>query len=786
MTQQGNLPDLSSEDADQTDSDYTEERLKLEAVVSYILQELREGKKLQPATAAVQEAADAIQAILEEQDANLASALEQPYFGRVGYLPLDGPRSGSASEDGQPEQVHVYIGPAFVPTQHVHSWTAPVARLWYTSDSGFPLSTTTHPGRYIRVRVDLKRFLRIRNQRLVSLNDIYRRALPGGAVQRSLGDGKQDALAAALSESGSDGQLSVIIETIEPDQYEAIANTSDRVLIVQGAAGSGKSEIGVHRIAYLLSPFNEMQERERPTPDTTLFIGPSKSFLEYTADLLPILGVQGRVEQTTRGEWMQSQRSGNVRFQARVWNNLLAQGGLSRFSEQAESFKGSLEMAALLERHVNTRFNSIKSQSRLHLLSRSDVTFGDGTSLSEDEVGRALDAAHSAVSGSHPNPRRRSFINSITNLVRSKRPPSSRLSGWEDLQWRRATEQRITDWCDKAWPHIDVRQEYSSLLSNSEAILRLARGKLSGEDAEAIRTSAQRSLDGGFDDSDEGALTYLDQLLNGTIQPKYRHIVIDEAQDISPIEFKLLSISSTNNWFTIMGDTSQRLTPYRGIKRWSEVGRVLGRDETTVQQARLSYRSNKHITRFNNRVLRLYERNLPSPIPYERDGHRPEYHRHASVDGMYESVIHDLTRLRALPGLNNASIAILARDRTNLNRFQKFCEERGVSDIVLVDQERYRAGGTVLARIPDVRGLEYDAVIVLGVNETFTSTTFNQRLLYVAISRAKHYLAIHWSGKQSPILSGVYDGGVRFFNRVRTEAGDSGVRRAPGERHVSP
>ena len=83
----------------------------------------------------------------------------------------------------------------------------------------------------------------------------------------------------ALSQTGAeDGQLQIIIETIEPDQYESIANTSDKVLVVQGAAGSGKSEIGFHRIAYLLSPFNDVPERERPTPGSTLFVGPSQAF----------------------------------------------------------------------------------------------------------------------------------------------------------------------------------------------------------------------------------------------------------------------------------------------------------------------------------------------------------------------------------------------------------------------------------------------------------------------------------------------------------------------------
>ena len=756
MTQDDALTELPAGDADASDRAFAEERLKLATVVSYMLRELRDRKAQQPVTAADRRTAKAVNEALERLNTDIASALDQPYFGRLDYLVTDAPPSVS----GRLGPKTTYIGRTYIPDHDVSSWTSPVARLWYANDSQYPAPSGT-----VRVRVDLKRFLRIRNQQLVALNDVYRRALPSGDQGR--GGASLDALTEALSESGGEGGLSVIVETIEPHQYEAIANTKDRALIVQGAAGSGKSEIGLHRIAYLLSPFNDLSERERPTPETTLFIGPSQSFLEYAADLLPALGVERGVTQVTRREWMRSLRSANLRMRGDVWNDLLARGEMTRFSERAESFKGSLEMAGVLERHVRARLRRIESQCKRRLLSPEGKRLDDGTVIGRSEIAEALDAAL-AAEGSYPNAMRQAFIDRIARLAAAKRRAiggRQEQDGFEELRRGAEARREITDWVGEAWPSLDFRREYAALLSDAESLQRMARGKLDEADAKALRESARRGLADGFDDSDEGALTHLDHLLNGTIAPKHRHIVIDEAQDISPIEFKLLGLASVNNWFTVMGDLVQRLTPYRGIQRWSEVGRALGRDGTTVQQARLSYRSNKRITRFNNRVLRLYEKSLPAPVPYEREGHRPEYHRHATVEGMYEAVVNDLAGVRARPGLANASVAILARDRLNLTRFLSFCEARGVKEVVRFGQERYRAGCTVLARIPDVRGLEYDAVIVLGVNDAFANTPFNQRLLYIAVSRAKHYLALHWSGKQSPILADIYDGGVRSFDR---------------------
>ena len=257
----------------------------------------------------------------------------------------------------------------------------------------------------------------------------------------------------------------------------------------------------------------------------------------------------------------------------------------------------------------------------------------------------------------------------------------------------------------------------------------------------------------------------MDHLLNGTITRSYRHIVVDEAQDISPIEFKLLAASSVNNWFTVLGDTAQRLTPYRGVRGWRDVERVFGRSEIEVQRARRSYRSSRQITEFNNRVLRTFDKNILAPIPFEREGHRVEYSRHKDTDAMYQGVIDDIERVRSLDGLKDAVAAVLVRDQRNLNRFREFCEKRGVDGIVRVGQEQHSDSRTVLARIPDVKGLEYDAVIVMGVNDSFGDTVFNKKLLYLATTRAKHYLGIHWSGKQSPILEVVSDRGISRYRR---------------------
>ena len=724
---------------------YAEEREKLDNVIRAIQSQTSRIGSGMPARAGDTRTADAVQEIFQRQVVSLESALRQPYFGRVDYQQLDPLHEAPKT---------IYIGGNHIPDTNVVSWIAPVARLWYTNENRY-----NAPRGQVRVRVDLKRFLRVRGQELVELNDIYRRALPEGAPTANA------ALTAALSGTGAaDGHLSTIIETIEADQYENIANVSDQVLIVQGAAGSGKSEIGLHRIAYLLSPFNELPQRERPTANTTLFVGPSDSFLEYAADVLPNLGVRDNIQQTTLRAWLAYRHSDTVNIGPRMWRNLLEKGAMTDFDETAEAFKGSMGMADALERHVKNRLDEIRKAFR-NLPPLNSTPAGRRLAVSESDIDAALRRVFANNDGgSAPNVKRQQFVDAITDLIWARDGLAVGTRREEVARRRnRIAAEVISPWLETRWPRLDFQQEYVSLLTNPELLSRLSRDSITVEGARKLQASARYAASGEFGDSDIGALTYLDHLLNNTIRPHYRHIVVDEAQDISPIEFQVLHLSSVNNWFTVLGDTVQQITPYRGIRRWRDLERALGRSAIKVQHARTSYRSNQHITRFNNRILRLFDTYIDAPIPYGREGHRVEFHRHASSESMYRNVVGELQRIRSLDDMADAQIAILVRDRYNLRQFEKFCRENEIDEVTPFGPESHHAN-TILCRIPDAKGLEYDAVIIMGVNEAFASTTFNRKLLYLAATRAKHYLAIHWARKQSPITRAISDRGIRKFN----------------------
>ena len=465
--------------------------------------------------------------------------------------------------------------------------------------------------------------------------------------------------------------------------------------------------------------------------------------------------------QTTFGEWVSSLHSKRLSIRSRIWNHLLDKGELRDYDAEAESFKGSIAMADALDRHVLELARSVRAALRDVQPFRVRISGDTQGAVTKGDV---RDATADALSGGGSQPmlnrQRRRFFRLLTDNIVSRAGGIGRRRPDEARQFRRDIEARLENSpVADAWPVFSSHEVYAGLFNDPEQFSQLTSYQVSRETAAAMARGIRMMTNPEFNDPDRAALTYLDHLLNDTITARFNHIVVDEAQDLSPLDFKLLRLASTNGWFTILGDTSQRLMPHRGIRRWRDLDRVLGRAITTVQHARLSYRATKQITRFNNRILRQFDTTIDAPLPFDRDGHRVEYVTYDRSEDMYRGVVGELTRIRTLQGLEGARIGILVRDQRNLNAFYEYCQQYGEVEVAKFGEESLDSP-TVLARISVTQGLEYDAVVVLGVNESFHSTEFNRKLLYLACTRAKHYLALHWFGARSPILNEISDRGI--------------------------
>lgn len=224
-------------------SEFSHEERHLENVVRSIDANIRHKESGEPVYAGDGKAADIVKEMQDRELGELRRFRDRPYFGRVDYSTDRGGRS-------------VYIGDVEVrnleePQYFIAHRNAPIARLYYSPGEGFFEVKDKNSGATMRTEasVELKRMLTIEDAQLMDFDDVLRLPPESEALQPASSQGLDRRL------SGAGGtQLSDAVQTIQPEQYEQIASTEKPVLIVQGAAGSGKSLISLHRIDFILSP----------------------------------------------------------------------------------------------------------------------------------------------------------------------------------------------------------------------------------------------------------------------------------------------------------------------------------------------------------------------------------------------------------------------------------------------------------------------------------------------------------------------------------------------------
>jgi DNA helicase-2/ATP-dependent DNA helicase PcrA len=516
-------------------------------------------------------------------------------------------------------------------------------------------------------------------------------------------------------------------------------------MIVEGVAGSGKSIVGLHRIAYLLSPFN--QRPETISPDRVVFFGPTRTFLRYVSNLLPSLNVRD-LQQVTLLDWMMSILSAPIRLDR---GELLLEKLIRQKAENPEPaaraarWKGSRDMARALGRHVHAarrRFVSAASAIAVRVDAATLVV------LKDSEVRRVL---RNLAEGPLNAQRGRAIAAILDALwLEYRRQIGTR---GETARSRQDFEQHVraqlSDQLTSFWPVLDFRKAYRDFLSDESKLYEASRGLIKRQDARHLRDSLPKGVT-VFDEEDIGALCYLDHLLNDHRTSQWEHVVVDEAQELSPIELLLLREHSRGNSFTILGDLTQSVSP-QGIESWREIQDQFRGTSVSRFEARISFRATQEITKYANHVLRTARRGARGAIPFDRPGPKPIFTGSRSYEEMLESIERAVGEIKK-DGLT--TIGILCKSARDANRLHQSLRNRGMTLVGLLQRETVSIEDVVVAPIYLTRGLEYDAVILAGASKDHypERSPLHSRLLYLGISRAAHQLRVHWFGQPATQL----------------------------------
>ncbi|MBW4873908.1 MAG: UvrD-helicase domain-containing protein, partial [Paeniclostridium sp.] len=521
-------------------------------------------------------------------------------------------------------------------------------------------------------------------------------------------DVKDDILQMVLSNNSSD-KLKDVIMTIQQEQDEIIRKERTSNIVVNGVAGSGKTTIALHRVAYLL--YNYRKELE----DKVLILGPNGIFMEYISQVLPSLGEVG-VKQETFASFALKEMDSELYIMSfdKYLEKILSED--KEFIEDAK-YKNSYEIIKDLD-------NLVKEMDKNYFHIEDVKYFGDLV-ISKEEIEEMFNKHYEYM----PLFRRSEKIKRIIlskikdkrdekvwelneELIKEKEKltPEELLIEENNLEFRR--KLRIREIVKEV---MDSRAKLDSWISREDVLDIYDR--FNGNKKE-------------YTINDLAPILYLAIKLEGKKATKdYRHVVIDEAQDYSPLQFKVVRELTGTKYFTVVGDVNQRLIKYSDLAPMMELGKIFDDVNPEIYNLNKSYRSTYEIMEYANKYL-----DEDRIIPIVRHGKPVEEIEFHNNEELSESIIESLKEF-SNEGLE--SIAIITRDKEELEKVYNLISNK-VHLVKFDNEDVLYKGGNVIIPSYFAKGLEFDGVIIV---DNGSSKDENEDLIkYIMSTRALHRL----------------------------------------------
>lgn len=498
------------------------------------------------------------------------------------------------------------------------------------------------------------------------------------------------------------GEMRQIISTITPDQYELISREAAGALVVQGGPGTGKTAVGLHRAAWLLYADPEL------TRAGVLVVGPNETFIRYIEQVLPALG-EGGVEQRPIGSLISR-----------------AHGEVDEPRELA-ALKGSARMADVLERLLWDRLT----------LEGAEIPFGRRKTVTvSDEDLRDIVAAVRERSRSYEAGRER-FRERLAGFVASRVLDRDSLAGQEEAISAVRKTKEYQRLATRAWPRETPEGLVAKLFKNRARLERVAGDLLSGEEiARLLKSSAQtRARDMTATD-----VALLDEA-HWLIDPSFRrfgHVVVDEAQNLTPMELRMTVRRARGHSLTILGDLSQR-TADAGVSSWEAVLREAGVDDHVVSELRTSYRVPNEFLVLAGALL---PPGAPAPVGVREAPFPPVAIETGDLGGAVARIAERFSE-------EVGSVGVVAP----ASCFEAVRAELG--DTAVDATAGPLSAGINLLDLHVTKGLEFDAIVVVEPSAILAERPDGGiGGLYTALTRATRALAVVHSEPLPPALSG--------------------------------
>ena len=662
---------------------------------------------------------------------NLNKAISIPYFARIDF-----------KENNANNERKIYIGKTGILNDKydviVTDWRAPIASIYYDGQLGKVKYEC--PDGIIKGDLSKKRVYTIENSILKDYQDIDITT-------------NDEFLQECLNEN-SEARLKNIISTIQSEQNKIIRAKMSNPLIVQGVAGSGKTTVALHRIAYLVYTY----EKEF-NPDEFLIIAPNKFFLDYISNVLPDLGVD-YVRQQTFEEFMLENIDAN--FEINPINvelsNIVNQNGKTDLIKKSANFKSSLRFKELIDEFID---KFLKSN-----LPKGDFKISDIVVFNHDEVidmfinyfknnsindskkmltailqKRVSNIANELID--RLSEQRKSKLYNIDKNLSDDKVKEIRLEIFKEKEYEmqqlfKGGKKLVLDYL-KNFKIEKVLSIYKKIISDKILFDKYVESELYEYILETYKKNIKSKK---VEYEDLAPLFYIQNRFLGNINNlKLEHIVIDEAQDLGEFQFyNFKEIVKPNMSMTILGDISQGIYSYKGINNWNKLNQIVFNNKASIEYLKESYRTSMEIMNEANTIINkiVDNENIILAQPIERHGDKIEHWKIDSEDSKI-SKIYEIIKTHLEAG--HINIAVITKDFDESIELHKKLTNYEV-DIKLISEnlDKY-TGGTIIIPSYLSKGLEFDSAIISDSNK-YSENILDTKLLYVACTRAMHTLDI--------------------------------------------
>ncbi|GIO68416.1 RNA polymerase recycling motor HelD [Paenibacillus cookii] len=672
--------------------------------------------------------------------------VKSPYFGRIDF-----------KEEGQTGTEKIYLGIASFldddqETFLVYDWRAPVSSLYYDWAPG-PASYETPSGE-ISGRMELKRQFVIRDGRIKVMFD----------TGVTIGD---ELLQQVLSHS-SDNQMKSIVATIQKEQNAVIRNDKSRMLIVQGAAGSGKTSAALQRVAYLLYKY-----RESLKSDQVILFSPNPMFNSYVSTVLPELGEENMLQTTFQAylehrlgrdfdlEDVFSQMETILKAEEGPWLKVkrasIAYKSSTAFLDTMQRYKDRLEQSGMKFKPVRFKGRLIVSEQAMQ---EKFYGFDPGIRLA-NRVELLKDWLLKELAQFAKQERKEPWVDEQIQLLdpdeyqkaytRVRRKQGAKSETFDDFDRERSllAKMVVNEWLKpvrkwiKRMRFVDVKAMYQELFLNRDLFISVsADGKLPEEYEEIGRQTVGEMNEGRLPYEDVTPYLYLQDLLKGfQTNNVIRHVFIDEVQDYSPFQLEYVKRIFPRARMTALGDLNQGIYAHTDALEGSleSLKKLYGEESTEVISLTRSYRSTLEIVEFTRSMMPGGE----SIIPFNRHGEKPRLHLAGGREELHRAIVGHIQNLNS-QGYEHT--AIICKTAEECEQVYEALKERLPLKKIAKTTPSFVTGTLVIPSYL-AKGVEFDAVVIYDASADSYSRESERKLFYTACTRAMHQLRMFSLGE---------------------------------------